>query len=88
MGGFEIAALLIGALCGNVAAVVAKPVNLGLFWNSLLGALGAGGVLWLPERLGLPPFAQWSHEFLAAGGAGFLLVLLAGGLVELWYRRG
>lgn len=88
MGGFEIAALMIGALCGNVGAVLVRPFNLGLFWNGVTGALGAAGVLWLPELLGLPTFGQWSYEFLAAGGAGLALMLLTGGLVELWYRRG
>jgi uncharacterized membrane protein YeaQ/YmgE (transglycosylase-associated protein family) len=86
MTGFEISAILIGIVCGNFGAVVVKPFNLGLFWNSIAGALGAGATLYLPPRLGFDLFDQWSYDFLAAAGAGMLVMLVAGGLTALRFR--
>lgn len=84
---FTIAALLIGVVCGNLGAVVAPPVNLGLWWNSVFGAVGAAGYLWLPDLAGYASFGYWVHDFIAAGAAGFALVAVLGTLVALWSRR-
>ncbi len=87
MGGYEISLVLIGALCGNLGAVILPAVNLGLFWNT---ALGGGGALLL--HLGLHRIIpdvtfHWWAEFLAAGLGAAALVVLCGGVVALAYRE-
>jgi len=83
----EIALTLTGMLAGNLGAVVVKQFNIGLFWNSVVGGLGAALVGFGPKFAGFPHFDDWSLEFLAAFGTGFGLMLIAGGLTELAYRE-
>lgn len=87
MTGLEIASILIGTLCGNFCAVVFRPVNLGLFWNSLLGGGAGCGVAFGGRYLEQTFLTHWSHDFLAAAFAGFAIVLLLGGLVAFLYRK-
>ncbi|MFQ5437268.1 MAG: hypothetical protein ACE5DK_00380 [Paracoccaceae bacterium] len=86
MSGFEIAGLLIGIVCGNLGAVVVKPFNLGLWWNSVCGAAGAAGYLYLPAIAAVRPSGFWVYDFLGAAGGGLGLMMVAGALVALWYR--
>ncbi len=87
MGGFEIATLLMGALCGNLGAVLIKPFNIGLFWNSVTGGVGAAVVLYLPHFLRFIRYDHWALEFLAASVGGLVLMLIIGGLTALAYRE-
>ena len=86
MTGFQIATTLFAMLCGNLAAVVAPAVNLGLFWNAVIGGICGAGALALAPRLGWDWVLVWHNGLLLAGLAGFLGLLLAGGLVALRYR--
>jgi len=97
MTGYEIALLLIGMLCGNLGAVVAQPLNLGLFWNSVTGGLGAMLVHFAPQYMGrayfgmlpdaisYPLLNSWPFEFLAAGAVGMAVMLVCGAVVALAY---
>ncbi len=87
MGLFEIASLLIGAVCGNLCAVLFPPVNLGLVWNTVLGLVGAGGYLFALPVIGVAQFGFWIYDYVAAGMAGLALVLVIGGLVEYLCAR-
>ena len=84
--GLVIACTLFGMLCGNLGAVVVKPFNLGLFWNSLIGGIGGIAVGFLPVLLGQDLLKQWYADLLASGAAGMALMLIIGGLVALRYR--
>ncbi|NOX39257.1 MAG: hypothetical protein GXP05_01710 [Alphaproteobacteria bacterium] len=86
MGGFEIALVLIGIVCGNLGAVLVRPLNLGLFWNSIWGGLGAAAYIYCQAWFALPVPDFWGYGFLAAGGSGMIAMLLVGGLVALRFR--
>lgn len=86
MSGFVIGVTLYGILCGNLAAVVFRAFNVGLFWNSVTGAAGSllvsfGPGFWNAEFAG-----PWYAEFTLSGATAMLVMLLAGALVELRYR--
>lgn len=87
MGGFALSQLLIGALCGNFGAVLVRALNLGLFWNSVLGLIGGGAVAFGPGWLDLALDWPWYLGLLAAGGGGMALMLIAGALVAWRYAR-
>jgi hypothetical protein len=87
MGGFEIALVLIGVICGNLGAVLIGPLNLGLVWNSALGGLGAAGFIYGHARFALPFPDFWGYYFLTAGGVGMVSMLLVGGFVAFLYRE-
>ncbi|MFT4716945.1 MAG: putative membrane protein YeaQ/YmgE (transglycosylase-associated protein family) [Paracoccaceae bacterium] len=79
-------AILIGILCGNLGAVLFKQLNIGLFWNSITGVIGALGITLGQGWLSVDLFPHWSHDMLAAGGAAVVVMLLAGGAVAMRYR--
>jgi len=79
--------ILIGMVCGNLGAVLLRPFNLGLWWNSVAGALGGAAVVYGPAYLGVDPVGPWYIALLAAGGAGLVLMLLCGALMALAYRH-
>lgn len=81
-----LAAILIGILCGNLGAVIVKPFNIGLFWNSVTGIIGALAITWGQDWLGIDLFAHWSYDMLASSAAAVAVMLLAGGLVAFRYR--
>jgi|GEM_PF-1481312 len=90
MGGYEIALVLIGGLCGNLGAVLVPAFNLGLFWNTVLGAAGAlaahFGTGDLVAVHALSALDRWPYGFLFAALSGTGAMLLIGGLVALAYR--
>jgi len=86
MTGFEIACVLIGMVCGNLGAVLVRPFNIGLWWNTVWGGIGAALMAYVPQNLGLDFFDFWAFDFMAAGGAGMALMVIVGGLTELRYR--
>jgi uncharacterized membrane protein YeaQ/YmgE (transglycosylase-associated protein family) len=87
MGAFEIACLLIGAVCGNLCAALLPPVNLGLIWNTVAGLAGAAAYVFALPLAGIAPFGFWIYDYLAAGVAGLAVVFVAGGVVEYLYSR-
>lgn len=87
MGLFEVTCLLIGAVCGNLGAVLVPSFNLGLFWNTVLGSVGAYAGLRLLPHVEIDRVGHWTTDFLAAGASGMTVMLIAGGIVELVYRR-
>jgi uncharacterized membrane protein YeaQ/YmgE (transglycosylase-associated protein family) len=87
MGFFELACLLLGAICGNLAPALVPPVNLGLIWNTALGMVGAAVYAIVLPLLELPTVSYWLYDYLAAGLAGFALVFVLGGVVEFLYSR-
>jgi uncharacterized membrane protein YeaQ/YmgE (transglycosylase-associated protein family) len=82
----QIACILIGMLCGNLGAVVARPLNLGLLWNSVAGGIGGGVIGFLPQILGRDLPFPWYAVFLAAAALGMALMLLAGVIDALRHR--
>jgi len=86
MNWFHLALLLFGMVSGNLGAVLLPAFNLGLFWNSLLGLLGAAIVVFGPLLLKIDPFTSWYIRALVAGAMGMILTLVAGALVEMRYR--
>jgi len=86
MSGFALALTLFGIVCGNLGAVLVKPLNLGLWWNSVAGALGGAAVTYAPLILGPMAVHPWYYELMAAGGAGLAVMILCGALVALRYR--
>lgn len=80
------ATILIGILCGNLGAVIVKPFNIGLFWNSITGIIGALGMTLGQDWLDVDLFQHWSHDMLAACAAAVVAMLLAGGLTALRYK--
>ena len=83
---FGVLAAVLGALGGNVAAVAVPAANLGLWWNSMAGGMAALVLLLLPEGALPWPSGQRLIDLPAMAGAGFLAVLVIGGLVALAYR--
>jgi uncharacterized membrane protein YeaQ/YmgE (transglycosylase-associated protein family) len=81
-----LSAIFIGILCGNLGAVIVKPFNIGLFWNSITGIIGALAVIEGQDWLGIDLFPHWSHDMLAASAAAVGVMLLAGGAVAFRYR--
>ncbi|MCA8867294.1 MAG: hypothetical protein KDA67_01430 [Rhodobacteraceae bacterium] len=79
-------AMVFGIVGGNLAAVAVKAVNIGLWWNSVVGALAAAAVILLPARLVVLPGGSGMVDLLLQAGAGFLAVLIIGGLVGASYR--
>ena len=69
-------AMVFGIVGGNLAAVAVKAVNIGLWWNSVVGALAAAAVILLPARLVVLPGGSGMVDLLLQAGAGFLAVLL------------
>lgn len=86
MGFFEIGVLVYGALCGNLAAVVFRAFNLGLFWNIVAGAAGSALVTFGPGFWDAEFTGPWYAEFALSGATAMLVMLLAGALVEMRYR--
>ncbi len=86
MTGLEIAAILIGIIGGNLGAVVLKPLNIGLFWNSVCGGIGAIAITFAPGWLNTDLFDFWLFDFVAAALAGMGLMIIAGALVALRFR--
>jgi len=79
--------ILIGIVCGNLGAVLVKPLNLGLWWNSVCGAIGGATVGFAPVLFTQYAAQPWYVWFLAAGLAGMALMLLMGAVAALGYRR-
>lgn len=69
-----IVSLIAGAIGGNAAGGVLKPVNLGMFGNSLAGIAGgfAAGQLILQAQ-----FASGLFQQTTTGAAGVMAVLVA-----------
>ena len=86
MGGFAIASILFGMICGNLGAVIFRPLNLGLFWNTLLGGLGAAIAIEAQNHVQIGFAGIWYFDLMTAGLAGILLYLLAGLLMAFFYR--
>jgi uncharacterized membrane protein YeaQ/YmgE (transglycosylase-associated protein family) len=82
-----IAAILIGILCGNLGAVIVKQFNIGLFWNSITGIVGALGITLGQTWLEIDLFLHWSHDMLAACAAAVCVMLVIGGLTALYHRN-
>jgi len=80
------ALICIAVVCGNLCAVLIKPANLGLFWNSVCGALGGSIVAFAPGILDLAIDFDWYQLLLLAGAAGFVTLLVAGITVAAWFR--
>ena len=80
-------AILFGIICGNLGAVLLRGFNLGLWWNSVLGALGAAIVVFGPRLFDAGFAPGWMLTLPAAGLAGLVLMVLVGGLVALRHRR-
>jgi hypothetical protein len=70
---------LLGAAAGNAVAVVVKPINLGLFANTVWGALAGAGAGAALASLGGP---QAGLLRLVAGGAGGAVLVLLLGLAK------
>ncbi len=87
MTGLEIAVVLIGIVGGNFGAVIVKPLNLGLFWNSIIGAVGAASLVIAQRVFYVDLFANWSYDILAAAGVGMALPLTLGAVAEFVYRN-
>ena len=87
MGFFELACLLLGAICGNLAPTLVPPVNLGLIWNTALGMVGAAIYAIVLPIFEVTTFTFWLYHYLAAGLAGFALVFVIGGVTEYLYSR-
>lgn len=85
MTGLEISALLIGMISGNLGAVIFPPLNIGLFWNTVWGALGAAILLFVDTQFSVVP-DLWYAIFLASAGAGMAGMVLAGIVTEMRYR--
>lgn len=79
-------AIVLGIIGGNLAAVAVKAVNIGLWWNSVVGALAAAAVMLLPARLVVLPGWTGMVDLVLQAGAGFLAVVIIGGLVGASYR--
>lgn len=86
MTGLQIAAILFGILCGNMGAVILSSLNLGLFWNSIFGGIGAAIVAFAPIYLAVDIFDTWYSFLLTSGVVGLCLMLVAGALVSVRYR--
>jgi len=84
--GLEIACILIGMLCGNLGAVIVTPFNLGLLWNTVIGAIGGAIVGYLPLIVGQDFLSPWYVDLMAASGLSIGLMLIAGGAVAFRFR--
>jgi len=87
MTGLDVASLLIGVVWGNLGAVLIPPFNLGLFWNSVTGVLGAGAIVYVRGVPGLLKLDPWYVDIAVASMAALVTMLMIGALVALRYRR-
>ncbi len=84
---FDLAAIMAGILCANLGAVFVPRVNMGLFVNSILGALGAGVTILTPAPLHGVIASHRLFELIAASIIGLVVALLVGALNELRFRN-
>ncbi len=83
----DMIAIVAGILSANLGAVLVSRVNLGLFANSILGALGAGATILMPAPLHGAIAGHWVLALAAASIAGLVITLLVGVLNELRFRN-